>query len=56
MGFFVPIECGSDLSIDGCFSTIGAKTVDFNGAFLLLLDASSMDDFCDMAKALNTIQ
>lgn len=51
MEHFLRVECGSDLTVAIGFSAIGADTVDFNDDFLLTFDASSMDAFCDMAKA-----
>lgn len=56
MGHFILIAFASDLTVVIGFSTIGANTVDFNVDFLLTFDASSMDDFCDMAKAKNPKQ
>lgn len=56
MEHFVLIRFGSDVAIGVCFSTNDAETVDFNVDFLLLLEVSSIDDFCDMAKAENQQQ
>lgn len=48
------MEFGLDVPIGARHSFNGAKTifaVDFNVDFLLPLDVSSIDDFCDKAKA-----